>query len=163
MSMESVERVAPDPFLPQPYRVERRRRELVGMVTLELAPLVGARADFAPGQFNMFYVFGVGEVAVSLSGDAERGTAFGHTVRNVGAVSGALTRQEVGVSVGVRGPFGRVAPSGTVTSCPPTIPSRPRASSRPPRRTSRASRRTWRRSPRRCSTSRRRSSVGAAS
>lgn len=98
---------APDPFLPQPWRVERRRRELIGAVTLELAPLAGARPDFAPGQFNMLYVFGVGEVAISLSGDAERGTTFVHTLRNVGAVSGALTRLEVGASVGVRGPFGR--------------------------------------------------------
>lgn len=98
---------APDPFLPQPWRVERRRRELIGAVTLELAPLAGARPNFAPGQFNMLYVFGVGEVAISLSGDAERGTTFVHTLRNVGAVSGALSRLEVGASVGVRGPFGR--------------------------------------------------------
>lgn len=98
---------APDPFLPQPWRVERRRRELIGAVTLELAPLAGERPDFAPGQFNMLYVFGVGEVAISLSGDAERGTTFVHTLRNVGAVSGALSRLEVGASVGVRGPFGR--------------------------------------------------------
>ncbi|QQE89212.1 FAD/NAD(P)-binding protein [Azotobacter chroococcum] len=97
----------PDPFLPQPWRVERRRRELIGAVTLELAPLAGARPDFAPGQFNMLYVFGVGEVAISLSGDAERGTTFVHTLRNVGAVSGALTALQVGASVGVRGPFGR--------------------------------------------------------
>ncbi|TBW04017.1 Ni/Fe hydrogenase subunit gamma [Azotobacter chroococcum] len=97
---------APDPFLPQPWRVERRRRELIGAVTLELAPLAGARPDFAPGQFNMLYVFGVGEVAISLSGDAERGTTFVHTLRNVGAVSGALTALPVGASVGVRGPFG---------------------------------------------------------
>ena len=98
---------APDPFLPQPWRVERRRRELIGAVTLELAPLAGARPDFAPGQFNMLYVFGVGEVAISLSGDAGRGTTFVHTLRNVGAVSGALTALQVGASVGVRGPFGR--------------------------------------------------------
>lgn len=98
---------APDPFLPQPWRVERRRRELIGAVTLELAPLAGARPDFAPGQFNMLYVFGIGEVAISLSGDAERGTTFVHTLRNVGAVSGALTALQVGASVGVRGPFGR--------------------------------------------------------
>ncbi|NHN77757.1 Ni/Fe hydrogenase subunit gamma [Azotobacter chroococcum] len=98
---------APDPFLPQPWRVERRRRELIGAVTLELAPLAGARPDFLPGQFNMLYVFGVGEVAISLSGDTERGTTFVHTLRNVGAVSGALSRLEVGASVGVRGPFGR--------------------------------------------------------
>lgn len=99
-----------DPLLPQPYRVERRRRELVGAVTLELAPLAGERPAFLPGQFNMLYVFGVGEVAVSLSGDAERGATLVHTIRNVGAVSGALTRLEVGAGLGVRGPFGSAWP-----------------------------------------------------
>lgn len=99
-----------DPLLPQPYRVERRRRELVGAVTLELAPLAGERPAFLPGQFNMLYVFGVGEVAVSLSGDAERGATLVHTVRNVGAVSGALTRLEVCAGLGVRGPFGSAWP-----------------------------------------------------
>jgi len=99
--------VASDPFLPQPYRVERRRRELIGAVTLELMPLSGKRPEFLPGQFNMLYVFGVGEVAISLSGDAECDPGFVHTVRNVGAVSGALASLEVGASVGVRGPFGR--------------------------------------------------------
>lgn len=109
--MESAEVAAvDDPFLPQPYRVERRRRELVGAVTLELAPLAGERPDFLPGQFNMLYVFGVGEVAVSLSGDADRGRTLVHTIRNVGAVSGALTRLEVGASLGVRGPFGSAWP-----------------------------------------------------
>lgn len=95
-----------DPFLPQPYRVERRRRELPGTVTLELAPLAGARPDFLPGQFNMLYAPGVGEVAISLSGDAERGTTFVHTVRNVGAISSALAALEPGAGLGVRGPFG---------------------------------------------------------
>ena len=44
-------------------------RELSDTVTLELVPLSGARPAFEPGQFNMLYVFGVGEVAISVSGD----------------------------------------------------------------------------------------------
>lgn len=95
-----------DPFLLQPYRVEQRRRELIGAVTLELASLAGERPELLPGQFNMLYMFGVGEVAISLSGNAAHGTTFVHTIRNVGAVSGALARLEVRASVGVRGPFG---------------------------------------------------------
>ena len=58
-----------DPFVPQLYRVGRVRRELADTVTLELAPLSGPRPAFEPGQFNMLYVFGVGEVAISMSGD----------------------------------------------------------------------------------------------
>jgi len=96
----------PDPFLPQPYRVERRRRELAGTVTLELAPLSGSRPACAPGQFNMLYAFGVGEVAISLSGDPAGQATFVHTVRDVGAVSGALARLEPGATLGLRGPFG---------------------------------------------------------
>lgn len=95
----------PDPMLPRPYRVVRVRRELSDTATLELEPLEGSRPPFAPGQFNMLYAFGVGEIAISISGSvgAER---FVHTVRNVGAVSGAITRLKAGAAVGVRGPFG---------------------------------------------------------
>ncbi len=98
--------VAADPFLPALYRVARTRRELADTVTLELLPLEGVRPDFAPGQFNMLYAFGVGEAAISISGDAAEGAAFVHTVRNVGAVSGALARMRPGATLGLRGPFG---------------------------------------------------------
>ena len=56
-------RARADPFVPQLYRVGRVRRELPDTVTLELAPLAGTRPAFQPGQFNMLYAFGVGEVA----------------------------------------------------------------------------------------------------
>ena len=49
--------------------VEAVRRELSDTVTLELRPLAGQRPAYEPGQFNMLYVFGVGEVAISMSGD----------------------------------------------------------------------------------------------
>ena len=60
---------------------------------------------FAPGQFNMLYAFGVGEVAISMSGDRAH-DAFVHTVRDVGAVSGAIAKLAPGAVIGLRGPFG---------------------------------------------------------
>ena len=95
-----------DPFVPELYRVGSVRRELSDTVTLELLPMAGKRPEFVPGQFNMLYAFGVGEVAISMSGDRNENSAFVHTVRDVGAVSGAISRLETGATLGVRGPFG---------------------------------------------------------
>jgi NAD(P)H-flavin reductase len=61
---------------------------------------------FAPGQFNMLYAFGLGEVAVSISGDPAKEERIVHTVRSVGAVSGALARLRRDAVIGVRGPYG---------------------------------------------------------
>ncbi len=95
-----------DPFLPELYRATRVVRELHDTVTLELKPLSGTCPAFEPGQFNMLYAFGIGEAAISMSGDPANGTAFVHTVRNVGAVSRALAALEAGAVAGLRGPFG---------------------------------------------------------
>ena len=76
---------APDPLLPVPARVLSRRRETGDTWTLEMEVLDGRRAwQFAPGQFNMLYAFGVGESAISLSGDPARGDRLVHTVRAAG-------------------------------------------------------------------------------
>ena len=96
-------------FVPAIYRVRQVRRELPDVATLCLEPQSGRRPDCAPGQFNMLYVFGVGEVAISISGEDEHG-GFLHTVREVGAVSTALSRLGTGSAVGVRGPFGTAWP-----------------------------------------------------
>ena len=95
-----------DPFVPQLYRIDQVRRELTDTVTLELMPRQGSRPDYMPGQFNMLYVFGVGEIAISISGDRAAAGGFVHTVRDVGAVSKAITALEAGATVGLRGPFG---------------------------------------------------------
>ena len=95
-----------DPYVPQLYRVARVQRELADTVTLTILPDAGTRPDFLPGQFNMLYAFGVGEVAVSISGAVADETAFIHTVRDVGAVSKALAGLQPGAMIGLRGPFG---------------------------------------------------------
>ena len=102
-----------DPFVPQPYRVGRVRRETRDISTLELAPVTGERPHYQPGQFNMLYVFGIGEVAISVSGNPAANGSYVHTVRDVGVVSGAIAKLSAGATLGVRGPYGTPWPVET--------------------------------------------------
>jgi len=95
-----------DPMLPRVARVAKKTRDIPKVVTLVLEMEDGSRLGFEPGQFNMLSVFGVGEVPISISGDPAKSGGLVHTVRDVGMVSGALTRLAPGDIVGVRGPFG---------------------------------------------------------
>ena len=95
-----------DPMLPLRYRVRSVRPELRHTVTLEVEPEDGKGiAPFAPGQFNMLYAFGVGEVPISISGDPAQET-LRHTIRLVGMVTKALGEMRPGEALGIRGPFG---------------------------------------------------------
>jgi NAD(P)H-flavin reductase len=95
------------PMTPSFYRVRRRRPETYDTFTLELEPPKGSGGfAFAPGQFNMLYAFGVGEVPVSVSGSPARPQSLVHTIRSVGPVSRTLSQLRPGGLVGVRGPFG---------------------------------------------------------
>jgi NAD(P)H-flavin reductase len=64
-----------------------------------------------PGQFNMLYVPGYGEAAISMSSDVETSNGLViHTIRNAGSVSKAASRLKLGDVVGLRGPFGTAWP-----------------------------------------------------
>jgi len=63
-------------------------------------------ADFMPGQFNMLYVLGVGEVPISVASFG-REKQLMHTVRSVGRVTNLLVALAQGSSIGIRGPFGK--------------------------------------------------------
>jgi len=89
---------------PEFLRVTGRRKELADTWTLELEPR-GA-FPFRPGQFNMVYVFGFGEVAISISGDPAAPGKLVHTVRAVGKLTTALCASKAGARLGIRGPFG---------------------------------------------------------
>jgi NAD(P)H-flavin reductase len=96
-----------DPMVPQLYRVQRVRREIPDTFTLVLEPEEGVEIPpFASGQFNMLYVFGVGEIPISISGDPARRRPLVHTTRAVGTVSKAMRELKPGDVIGVRGPFG---------------------------------------------------------
>jgi NAD(P)H-flavin reductase len=95
-----------DPMLTRPFRVEKVKKELADTFTMDLVPEAGGDFRFSPGQFNMLYVFGVGEVPISISGDPNDASKLIHTTRAVGAVSQAIVGLKPGDAVGVRGPFG---------------------------------------------------------
>lgn len=61
---------------------------------------------FSAGQFNMLYVFGMGEVPISISGDPSNTETLTHTVRAVGGVTSSMSDLKEGDTIGVRGPFG---------------------------------------------------------
>jgi len=105
-----LEQVARGAMTPLPYRVVRRRRETVGVWTLELEPVQEEIQPIRPGQFTMLYAFGVGEAPISTSGRAAADGRLVHTIRAAGAVTRALCACRVGDVVGVRGPFGNTWP-----------------------------------------------------
>ncbi len=100
-----------DPMVPRPFRLRRIRRENADTFTLELEPADGQEPpSFLPGQFNMLYLFGTGESAISISGDATNRDTMVHTIRAVGAVTRGLCALKRGQAVGLRGPFGTAWP-----------------------------------------------------
>lgn len=92
-------------MVPEPVRVVSARRESQDVVTLTLDAAAQHR-PFRPGQFNMLYAFGVGEVAISMSGDPATSDVVVHTVRAVGAVTEALCSLKRDGFLGMRGPYG---------------------------------------------------------
>ncbi|MDF2181262.1 FAD/NAD(P)-binding protein [Neptuniibacter sp. CAU 1671] len=63
--------------------------------------------QFRPGQFNMLYLFGVGEVPISIVSDPADEQLIDHTIRIVGRVTEGMAKLQVGDRLGLRGPFGR--------------------------------------------------------
>jgi NAD(P)H-flavin reductase len=95
------------PMMLRPFRVAAVTPETPDTVTIEfVADDDGPDLAFAPGQFTMLYVFGIGEVPLSISGDPAHPDRLVHTVRGVGAVTRALCALGPGDVVGIRGPYG---------------------------------------------------------
>lgn len=104
-----------DSMVPQFWPVLRRIRETAEVISVEL--LAPGPQRLLPGQFNMLYAFGIGEIAVSLSGQPGTTDRVMHTIRAVGAVSTALTKLKKSDTVGVRGPFGSAWPVEEAVGC----------------------------------------------
>ena len=107
----SVSAGSREPYHPQFWRIVEKSIETSDVATLVLEPSSdGTPLNFAPGQFNMLYAFGCGEVAISISGDPSNDGRLVHTIRAVGSVTRPLTALEGGDLVGVRGPYGSAWP-----------------------------------------------------
>ena len=94
-------------MIPHLFKVTRREQDNPETFTLFAESQDGAPFHFAPGQFNMLYVFGKGEIPISISGAPRRNDQVVHTVQDVGLVSHAVCELQPGESFGLRGPFGR--------------------------------------------------------
>lgn len=102
--------VGADAMAPEFLSIARTRRETRDVFTIEFDVAARGGFRFSPGQFNMLYAFGMGESAISISGDPARPEKLVHTIRAVGTVTRALQGLRKGDMVGVRGPYGRPWP-----------------------------------------------------
>jgi anaerobic sulfite reductase subunit B len=106
MAMSALTADSTEPLAPSPFLVRRRTRQSHDTVTLTLEAIERQAPEWVPGQFNMVYAAGVGEVPISMSDRVVPSGRVEHTIRAVGAVTEALCRARVGEVVGIRGPFG---------------------------------------------------------
>lgn len=96
-----------DVMVPWPGTVEDVTKETPDTFTLTVSHEEdGALNAFKPGQFSMLWVFGVGELPISISGDPADRERLVYTVRSVGKATHALVSQKPGTDIGIRGPFG---------------------------------------------------------
>jgi NAD(P)H-flavin reductase len=113
MTVASDVAPAGGPFLTQLTRIRDIKHESPGVTTYELAfedPAVASSYRFKPGQFNMLYLPGYGESAISISSDPARRDSLLHTVRVAGNVTRVLSQRKQGDQIGLRGPFGTAWP-----------------------------------------------------
>jgi NAD(P)H-flavin reductase len=102
---------------PAEAEIIARAQESPSIVSLTVRLTSSAYANdfnFQPGQFNMLYLYGIGEIPVSISSDPASSDTLTHTIRDVGRVSHGVTRLGVGDRIGLRGPFGRGWPLESV-------------------------------------------------
>ena len=96
-----------NPMMPVLYSVRQRVKENDDTFTVELEPANGEILPaFQAGQFNMLYMYGVGEIPISVSGDPGKPYRLIHTTRAVGTVTSAIGELREGDVLGVRGPYG---------------------------------------------------------
>lgn len=115
MKPPAMPHIHSNPWLSHSVTIRDIQQELEGVATYDLEFVEAEVADgydFAPGQFNMLYLPGAGEIAISVS-DAPRAAAspersgrLAHTIRVAGDVTTTLGRMRVGESLGLRGPYG---------------------------------------------------------
>jgi NAD(P)H-flavin reductase len=99
-----------NPYLIHAATIVDKTREAEGINTYRLRFVeeqVARSFRFAAGQFNMIYLFGVGEVAISIVSDPNEPDFLDHTIRVAGRVTTAIAQLQTGEVLGIRGPFGQ--------------------------------------------------------
>ena len=99
-----------NPYQPYEAIILERIQEAPDLFTLRLKftdQEIQDTYEFEPGQFNMLYLYGVGEVPISIVSDPDDSHVIDHTIRVVGRVTRGMTNLKTGDRIGVRGPYGR--------------------------------------------------------
>lgn len=113
MTAMAAPTTARSPWMADLARIKNVKREVAGIATYEVVfedPQVARHFQFRPGQFNMLYLPGYGESAISISSNPAHPEVLHHTIRVAGNVTRALARKRAGEQVGIRGPFGTFWP-----------------------------------------------------
>ena len=99
-----------NPYLIHPATIVEKIQEAEDITTYRLQLVdeqVRRQFRFKAGQFNMVYLFGVGEVAISILSDPDEPQLLDHTIRAVGRTTQAIAGLQAGDVLGIRGPFGQ--------------------------------------------------------
>ena len=99
-----------NPHQPHEAIIVERVDEGANLFSLRLKfsdPKLQDTYEFEPGQFNMLYLYGVGEIAISIVSDPEDSHIIDHTIRIVGRVTHGMANLKTGDRIGLRGPYGR--------------------------------------------------------
>lgn len=103
-------RPAPNPYQPHEAVILERIQEAPDLFTLRLKfsdQKLQDAYEFKPGQFNMLYLYGVGEIPISIVSDPLDSHIIDHTIRALGRVTRGMANLEAGDRIGLRGPYGR--------------------------------------------------------
>jgi NAD(P)H-flavin reductase len=111
---------AANPWQAHTVKIRSITPEVEGVATNDLAlqdELIRAAYRFSPGQFNMLYLPGAGEIAISISDNPLNRESCAHTVRVAGNVTRTLAGLRAGETLGLRGPFGMSWPIAECIGC----------------------------------------------
>jgi len=93
---------------PDIFTLQWLSKENTDTFSMALSADDGKHRPFIPGQYCMVYVFGLGEIPLSIRGG--EGNTLIFTVRCVGAITIKLSQLTNGDKIGIRGPFGNSWP-----------------------------------------------------
>ena len=91
-------------LVPELWNILEVKKENAACYSLRLETPQGY--EFQPGQFNMLYLFGMGEVPISISSNPAVKGELIHSIHAVGTVTKAMQKLKAGDQIGVRGPYG---------------------------------------------------------
>ena len=102
----------------QPYKIIEAKLETSDVITIKSQVLdenntnkLNEPYNFMPGQFSMVYLFGKGEVPISISSDLKSNINYiSHTIKKRGEITAATLELKLGDVIGVRGPYGKSWP-----------------------------------------------------